>query len=269
MAVDSIGFINPETNQLRSKKELEALDKKAAEAKVQEKSQEQSNTEDTSAANALTAVRARTSQQVNSVVSQLDRRKATLDSSKENLQDLRSVARDLKEAIKSGDDAKADKLRQDFAALQAQREKLAKQVDEENAQQRVDGPTLVKVGNKVKASFKFDDIKVKKGDPVDTETTEGLNKFLDDSDQDLAAVKEQIHSDKDVRKQVRQVNRDTRGDINSIASKSDEQASKQISSLTEAGLVAQGVADAVRQNPDQSLVSQVDSSQAEKLLSAL
>ena len=268
MAVDSIGFINPETNQLRSKKELDALDKKAAETKAAEKStDEAASADDTSTASALNSVRARTSQQVNTVVAKLDQRKETLTASKENLQNLRSVAKDLKEAIKSGDDEKAGKLRQEFAGLQAEREKLAKKADSDNAQHRIDGPAQVRVGNKVKGSFKFDDVDVKKTADVDTQTTAGLNKFLDDSDQDLEHVKAQLHADKDIRKQVKQVNKEARGDINSIASTSNDINTKQISSLEDAGLIAKKVAASVKENPETSLVSQVETSQAEKLLS--
>lgn len=270
MAVESVGFIDPKTNQIRSQKELDALDKKAADAKAADSAaSEDASTDDTSTASALAAVRSRTSQQINTVVGQLDNRKETLDAAKENLKSLRSTAKDLKDAIKSGDDAKADQLRQDFAALQAEREELAKKADTDNAKQRVDGPTLIKVGNSVKASFKFDDIKLKKGEQVDTQSTQGLNQFLDDSEADLAAVKDQIQTDKEVRKQVKQVNKDTRSGIDAIASASDQQSSKQISSLEEAGLVANKIADSIKQNTQDSILSQVSTSQAEKLLGAL
>ena len=267
MAVDSIGFINPETNQLRSKKELEALDKKASETRAADAADSETPAvEDRSTANALGAVRARTSQQVNVVVEKLDRRKETLSASKENLQNLRSTAKDLKEAVKNGDDVKADKLRQEFAGLQAEREKLAKKAEADNSQQRIDGPAQVRVGNKVKASFKFNDVEVKKGDTVDTESTEGLNKFLDDSDKDLENVKAQLQTDKEIRKQVKQVNRDTRGEINSLASASEQENNKQISSLEDAGLLAKKVSDSIKEQAGASLVSQIEASQAEKLL---
>lgn len=266
MAVDSIGFINPETNQLRSKKELDALEKKAAESKSAQPSTDDTASTDNSTASALSAVRTRTSQQVNAVVGRLDQRKETLDGAKQNLKDLRSTAKDLKEAIKSGDEAKAGELRQQFAVLQDQREKLAKKADSDNQQARVDGPAQVRVGNRVKASFKFDDVEVKKGESVDTQTTEGLNKFLDDSQNDLDKLKSQIQADKDVRKQVKQVNSDARTEINSIADSASQQNKKQIASLEEAGLVAKDVADQVKQNPEESLVSQIEASQAETLL---
>ena len=267
MEVSNLGFIDPKTNTLRSQKDIERLEKQQKSDKAGSSQASQVDQVDTSVRNALGNVAARTSEQINGVASTLNERSEDLRSAKRNIQSLRKTARGIKRAIKEGDEEKANALREEFAQLQKERDEIAKRVDQNNQERRLDGPQAVRNGNQTRASFSFSDIEVEGSSEVDTNSLKGLNVFLQDSKEDLQGVRSQIKEDRGVRRELGQLNRTLRQERSGLVQESEKRTSGSINSLEEADLTADSLAKNIASSTlEESIVSNVDQNIAAALL---
>ena len=259
-----LGFIDPKTNTLRSKDELKPLDS--------ERSSKSSNSEatsnDTSVRSALANEKVRVNTQVNDFVSVLNQNVDNLKSAKKNLKALKSKAKEIKQAIKSGDNESAEALRKEFSELQSKRDSLATKISEDNRELSPSTIQSIQVGNETRATFRTDAVEFSGSISADTSSVKSINAFIDETNDEIGRVQQQLDDEKVIRKEVRQVNKSVRKELNAIGRAADNEIAASINNIQEAGLVADNIATQVASQAtlENTITSNVDSAVAEKLL---
>lgn len=264
----NVGFLDPKTGRLRSKEELQALDAASSDETTKARSTD-SVSSDTSVTTALRAVRARSSGQVNGFVSVLNKNVENLKDARDNVRGLRTVAKDLKQAIKAGDEETASSLREEFRALQIGRDKLSEKIQSDNRESSGLRRQSVQLGKDTIATLETDEVKFSSSSTVDLDSVEGVNQFLESSRAELDDLKAQIQDEKKIRKQARQVNKDIRQELRSIGSTEESRLNTAIQDIEQAGGVANSLRAEIgaQASLEQSLVSEVEQSIAADLLS--
>jgi len=205
---------------------------------------------------------------VNSFVSVLNQNVDNLKSAKSSVKDLRAVAKDLKQAVKSGDEEAAASLREEFGALQSQRDEVAARIETENRELSGSRSQTIQVGNERRERLSTDEVRFSASSEADLSSVDGINAFLESSKTELDDINSQIKNERQLRKEVRQINKGIRSELNSLGKSSDRDIQKAISDIEEAGGVATSVATQIGSQAtlEDSILSNVEQSVANDLL---
>jgi chromosome segregation ATPase len=255
------GFLNS-SGQIKDKKTLAAEDaKQLKKSDKQREAPEASN--DQSVSSALKSVRSRFTDDVNKAIGVVNENDENLKKAGENVKSQLEKAKELKQALKDGDDKAAEEKRAELEQLQADREKLAANIDADNKRLAADRVQTIALGNQQKQTVKIKEVKFDQGEKSkDLEKPKDVNELIDSLEADRDSIKAQRQDLHEVKKEIKTVLKDTRKEIDSIENQS-------IKSIDEANSRAEKVAsDVVKAGSEKAIVSKIDESVVKELLAA-
>ncbi|OVE80276.1 hypothetical protein BVY02_00640 [bacterium J17] len=265
-SANSLGFIDPKSNKVRSKKELQKQEARAPERNPAGADAVKAEVTDNSVRSAIIAVKGRARNDVNKVADRLNSATDDLKAGRENIKQLGSTARELRTAIKDGDEERAEELRGEFSQLISERREIAARTEQNNEGRGEE--ISIRVGNESRGSFIIERVEIPQPPEVDTRSEEGITQFLRESENELGNIRTQLNSQREQRQALSEINRDTQDELSSISNDSEQEVSRRVGSFREANNLANDIASRLGAQValEQSVVNNIDEALVQSLV---
>ncbi len=202
----SVGFLS-KTGELKTKeanREAEAkIDRSAAEPAERAEPQDK-----TDISKAVESARQRFNQQVNNSATVINNDADNLKAAKSVVKEQIEVARNLKEAISSGDTEKADKLREDFSKLEDKRSVLAEKIEKDNRSVESDRVKNINLGNQQKGRIETKDVDFKAREKAKLNDSEAVNQEIERLKSDVTKINDQTDDLRATRQELREISKE-------------------------------------------------------------
>lgn len=257
------GFFD-KTGQIKSSEQLKTEIKAApAEKNSSAQSSEATEFSPQTLSNALGAVRSRFSEEANQAISRVNENEKQVKEAQDVVKEQLKVARELKDALKEDDDKKVEVKRQELIKLQDQRAKLAKNIEADQGDQRLEQRSSIKFGNEQKGIVEVRPVEFEasKTDARELDKPKEVNKFIDELKGDLDSLKSQ-----------RQDLRDARREVKAVVEEVDKQVTQiegdNVRRYEDANKLAEKVAQQVRSGSQGALASNISAAVTQRLLAS-
>lgn len=248
------GFFNAEGTKLKSKRELEAADKKEAEALKEIESAAAKTSTDASIRSAFDGVSQKTAKQFNSAIQAVNTAGNDVNDGLKVVREQLDTARDLKQAIRNGDQDSAEVARKKLEKLDQRREALEGRIRENNGE-RAEAETRISLGNKEIASVGTQRVELESRRANNLKSEEDVERYISGLKSDRESLKQQRDSVRSARAELKSGLTEAQRQISEVRGNSIssfEEASRDVRSIardvTEAG-ISSVVAAAGRAEP--------------------
>lgn len=206
------GFLDPRTGNIRSQKELKAIDSRLAASKDGETKVVSEST------NPLGAVRSRVTEQANSIISDNNKQIDVVNEAQKLTKQQIDTAKELKSLIKDGGSSDAiEAKRNELSELREKSEKLKSKVDQQNKDIEPERIRSIRLGNETKGTYTVKKVEYQAaGSTDDLDEAKEVQAYIDQLQIQSQSLRDQKTEFKETKKEVKAALNEARGELKEL-----------------------------------------------------